>query len=161
MSSTHTSSASGTEASRTAGIPLKFEVTALPVADVDRAKAFYQKLGWRLDIDFEPAPGARGVQFTPPGSPASIQFGKNLNSMSADAPLQGMLLVVDDIDAAREELIGRGADVEEPWHIEPDKGRVPGHDPEDRSYATRASFADPDGNTWTLQQITERLPGRV
>ena len=142
-----------------AGFPMSFEVTTLPVADVDRAKAFYQGLGWRLDIDFKPTPDTRGVQFTPPGSPASIQFGQGTTTMSA--PLQGLFLVVEDIEAAREDLIGRGVDVSEIWHNEPGKGRVPGLDPERRSYFSRASFADPDGNTWVLQEITERLPGRV
>jgi len=137
----------------------KFEVTTLPVADVDRAKAFYERLGWRLDIDFKPTPDTRGVQFTPPGSPASIQFGQGTTTMTG--PLQNLFLVVDDIEAAREDLISRGAEVEEIWHLEPGKGRVLGLDPQRRSYASRASFADPDGNTWVLQEITERLPGRT
>jgi catechol 2,3-dioxygenase-like lactoylglutathione lyase family enzyme len=148
-----------TEPSVAAGYPMAVEVTTLPVADVDRAKAFYLSLGWRLDIDFEPAPGVRGVQFTPPGSPTSIQFGRGATTMTE--PLQGMFLVVDDIEAARDDLIGRGVDVGEIWHIEPGKGPVAGLDPERRSYFSRASFADPDGNTWVLQEITERLPGRV
>jgi catechol 2,3-dioxygenase-like lactoylglutathione lyase family enzyme len=139
---------------------MRFEVTTLPVADVDRAKQFYQRLGWRLDIDFKPTPDTRGVQFTPPGSPASIQFGQGTTTMTPGS-LQGMLLVVDDIEAAREQLIGRGVEVSEIWHTEPGKGKVPGIDPERRSYFSRASFADPDGNTWQLQEITERLPGRV
>jgi catechol 2,3-dioxygenase-like lactoylglutathione lyase family enzyme len=142
-----------------AAAPARFEVTTLPVADVDRAKAFYERLGWRLDIDFKPSPDTRGVQFTPPGSPASIQFGQGTNTMSA--PLQGLFLVVDDIEAARADLVARGVDVSEIWHLEPGKGRVPGRDPERRSYFSRATFADPDGNTWVLQEITERLPGRV
>ena len=139
--------------------PAKFEVTTLPVADVDRAKAFYERLGWRLDIDFKPSPDTRGVQFTPPGSSASIQFGQGTNTMSE--PLQGLFLVVDDIEAARADLVARGVDVSEIWHLEPGKGRVAGRDPERRSYFSRATFADPDGNTWVLQEITERLPGRV
>ena len=159
MSSTQQSTGPATVASGAAGVAMKFEVTTLPVADVDRAKAFYQRLGWRLDIDFEPAPGTRGVQFTPPGSPASIQFGKGSTTMTP--PLQGMLLVVDDIDAARGDLISRGVEVSEVWHIEPGQGPVDGHDPQHRSYFDRATFADPDGNQWTLQEITERLPGRV
>jgi catechol 2,3-dioxygenase-like lactoylglutathione lyase family enzyme len=138
---------------------MRFEVTALPVADVDRAKAFYQSIGWRLDIDFKPTKNTRGVQLTPPGSSASIQFGEGLSTMTE--PLQGLLLVVDDIDVARDELIGHGVDVSDVWHLDPDKGPVPGHDPERRSYFSRASFADPDGNQWQLQEITERLPGRV
>jgi catechol 2,3-dioxygenase-like lactoylglutathione lyase family enzyme len=137
-----------------------FEVTTLPVADVDRAKAFYEGLGWRLDIDFKPTPDTRGVQFTPPGSQASIQFGSSW-STAQSGPLQGLFLVVDDIEATRDDLISRGADVSEIWHIEPGKGRVTGLDPERRSYFSRATFADPDGNTWVLQEITERLPGRV
>jgi len=139
---------------------MKFEVTTLPVADVDRAKAFYQRLGWRLDIDFEPVPGTRGVQFTPPGSPASIQFGTGLTRMTPGS-LEGMLLVVDDIYAAREELIGRGVEVSEVWHLDPAKGRVSGPHPQRQSYGSRASFSDPDGNQWQLQEVTERLPGRV
>jgi catechol 2,3-dioxygenase-like lactoylglutathione lyase family enzyme len=138
---------------------MKFEVTTLPVADVDRAKAFYHRLGWRLDIDFKPSPDTRGVQFTPPGSSASIQFGEGTTTMTE--PLQGLFLVVDDIEAARADLVARGVDVSEIWHLEPGKGRVAGRDPERRSYFSRATFADPDGNTWVLQEITERLPGRV
>jgi catechol 2,3-dioxygenase-like lactoylglutathione lyase family enzyme len=140
--------------------PMRFEVTTLPVADVDRAKAFYARLGWRFDIDFEPAPGVRGVQFTPPGSAASIQFGKGTNTMEPGS-LQGLFLVVDDIVAARDDLISRGVEVGEIWHLEIGKGPVPGLDPERRSYTSRASFKDPDGNEWVLQEITERLPGRV
>jgi catechol 2,3-dioxygenase-like lactoylglutathione lyase family enzyme len=152
-------SSNTTEAAGPATVPLRFEVTVLPVADVDRAKAFYQRLGWRLDIDFKPSENTRAVQFTPPGSPASVQFGEGTTTMTG--PLQGLLLVVEDIDAAREELVGQGVDVSEVWHLEPGKGPVAGHDPENRSYFSRATFADPDGNQWTLQEITERLPGRV
>jgi catechol 2,3-dioxygenase-like lactoylglutathione lyase family enzyme len=151
------------ETAKASGVPAvttKFEVTTLPVADVDRAKAFYQRLGWRLDIDFKPTPDTRGVQFTPPGSQASIQFGEGTTTMEPGS-LQGLLLIVEDIEAAREDLIGRGVEVGEIWHIDPGKGRVPGLDPQRRSYFSRATFADPDGNTWVLQEITERLPGRV
>jgi RimJ/RimL family protein N-acetyltransferase/catechol 2,3-dioxygenase-like lactoylglutathione lyase family enzyme len=144
----------------TATVPTRFEVTTLPVADVDRAKAFYLSLGWRLDIDFEPAPGLRGVQMTPPGSQASIQFGKGTNTMEPGS-LQGLFLVVDDIVAMREDLMKRGVEVSEIWHLDRSKGRVEGMDPKRTSYANRATFADPDGNTWILQEITERLPGRV
>jgi catechol 2,3-dioxygenase-like lactoylglutathione lyase family enzyme len=157
--STELSSDAATQASAPTGVAMKFEVTALPVSDIDRAKAFYEKLGWRLDIDFEPAPGVRGIQFTPPGSPASIQFGTASTKMAG--PLQGMILVVDNIETARDELIGRGVDVDEIFHIEPGKGPVAGLDPDRRSYFSRANFSDPDGNTWQLQEITERLPGRV
>lgn len=151
---------SATEASEVSTVPMRFEVTTLPVADVDRAKAFYERLGWRLDIDFKPTPDTRGVQFTPPGSPASIQFGEG-PAMTMGEPLQGLLLIVDDIEAARDELIGRGVKVSEIWHDVPGQGRLAGVDPERRSYLSRAAFADPDGNTWQLQEITERLPGRV
>jgi catechol 2,3-dioxygenase-like lactoylglutathione lyase family enzyme len=149
-----------TQASAPTGYPMAFEVTTLPVADVDRAKAFYLSLGWRLDIDFKPSPDTRGVQLTPPGSATSIQFGAGPTAMK-NGPLQGLFLVVDDIEAAREDLIGRGVDVGEIWHLEPGRGPVAGLDPQRRSYFSRASFADPDGNTWVLQEITERLPGRV
>jgi catechol 2,3-dioxygenase-like lactoylglutathione lyase family enzyme len=160
MSTTEPHSNTATEAPEVSTVPLRFEVTTLPVADVDRAKAFYLRLGWRLDIDFEPAPGIRGVQFTPPGSPASIQFGKGSRATMTE-PLSGLLLIVEDIKAARDELIGRGAEVSEIWHDVPGEGRQADIDPERRSYLSRASFADPDGNTWQLQEITERLPGRV
>ena len=159
MSITQQDTTTTTQASAVPALPARFEVTTLPVADVDRAKAFYQRLGWRLDIDFKPTPDTRGVQLTPPGSQASIQFGQGATTMSG--PLQGLFLVVDDIVAVREDLIGRGVEVSQIWHIEPGKGRAPGLDPERRSYFSRASFADPDGNTWILQEITERLPGRV
>ena len=160
MNTTQPETSTATQTSDVATFPMRFEVTTLPVADVDRTKAFYQRLGWRLDIDFEPAPGVRGVQFTPPGSPASIQFGANTNSMQPGS-LEGLFLVVDDIEEARAELIERGAEVGEIWHLEPGKGPQPGLDPQRRSYFSRASFADPDGNRWVLQEITERLPGRV
>jgi catechol 2,3-dioxygenase-like lactoylglutathione lyase family enzyme len=143
-----------------ARVPMKFEVTPIPVTDFDRAKAFYQRLGWRVDIDHQFTEQVRAVQFTPPGSPASIQFGAGPTAMNS-GPLQGLFLVVDDIEAAREDLIGRGVEVSEISHAEPGKGLVPGLDPERRSYASRATFADPDGNTWILQEITERIPGRV
>ena len=160
MSPTQPSTDTATDASGVAAVPMRFEVTTLPVADVDRAKAFYQRLGWRLDIDFKPTEHTRGVQFTPPGSPASIQFGQGTTTMTPGS-LEGLLLVVEDIDAARGELIGRGVDVGEVWHLDPAKGRVPGPDPQRRSYFSRASFSDPDGNQWQLQEVTERLPGWV
>ena len=159
MTTTQLNTNTTSEASVPTAVEAKFEVTTLPVANVDRAKAFYQGLGWRFDIDFKPSPETRGVQFTPPGSPASIQFGENTTTMTE--PLQGLILVVNDIEAARQDLIGRGVDVSEIWHLEVGKGQLPGIDPERRSYASRASFADPDGNVWQLQEVTERLPGRV
>jgi catechol 2,3-dioxygenase-like lactoylglutathione lyase family enzyme len=140
----------------------KLEAVVLPVADVDRAKAFYEALGWRLDADFPVAPDYRVVQFTPPNSPASIQFGIGMTT-AAPGSVQNLLLVVEDIDAARGELTSHGAQVSEVFHgagQNPDR-RVPGPDPERGSYKSFATFADPDGNTWLLQEITERLPGRV
>ena len=160
MSSSQTSVDSAAETSGLPAIPMRFEVTTLPVADVDRAKDLYQRLGWRLDIDFKPSPDTRGVQFTPPGSPASVQFGEGTTTMTPGS-LQGLILVVDDIETTRDQLISRGIDVGEIWHIEPGQGRIAGIDPQRRSYFSRALFADPDGNTWQLQEITERLPGRV
>ena len=128
-----------TQASEVGTMPFRFEVTTIPVTDVDRAKAFYLKLGWRLDIDFEPAPGVRGVQFTPPGSPASIQFGSGGAPFAG--PLQNLYLIVDDIEAARDELIGRGVEVGET---------------EDLGGVFYAWFKDPDGNTWALQHMPWR-----
>jgi catechol 2,3-dioxygenase-like lactoylglutathione lyase family enzyme len=138
----------------------KFEVTTLPVADVDRAKAFYENLGWRLDVDFHPDERSRVVQFTPPGSQASIQFGYGRTTMTPSS-LEGLFLVVEDIEAAHADLVSRGVDVGEIWHSEPGAGRVPGLDPQRRTYASRADFTDPDGNSWLLQEVTQRLPGRV
>src|SRR3954462_15399820 len=128
MSSTPLSADAATQASEASTVPMRFEVTALPVADVDRAKAFYQRLGWRMDIDFEPAPGVRGVQFTPPGSPASIQVGSGTTTAEPGSQ-ETMILVVDDIDAARDALVGRGVDVGEVWYLEVGEGPQPGHDP--------------------------------
>ena len=142
---------------------MKFEVAVLPVADVDRTKAFYQGLGWRLDADISADEQYRVVQFTPPESPASIQFGKGLTTRPPGS-VQDLFLIVEDVDAARDDLIRHGADVSEVWHgpgLNNIDKRVPGPDPELRSYRSFASFADPDGNTWLLQEITGRLPGRV
>jgi catechol 2,3-dioxygenase-like lactoylglutathione lyase family enzyme len=160
MSATQTDTTVLTPQPGDATIATRFEVTTLPVADVDRARAFYTRLGWQLDIDFEPAPGVRGVQFTPLGSKASIQFMSGPIAPTG-GPLQNLILVVDDIVAAREDLIERGVEVGEITHAVPGQGPVPGVDPERKSYASRASFADPDGNTWVLQEVTERIPGRV
>jgi predicted enzyme related to lactoylglutathione lyase len=141
--------------------PLKFEAALLPVADPDRAKAFYEQLGWRQDADLTLDGGYRILQFTPPGSPASIQFGTGLTDR-APGTADGLYLVVDDIEAARAELVSRGAKVSEIWHGKGlgTEGHLPGPDPAGGSYTTFASFSDPDGNTFLLQQITERLPGR-
>jgi catechol 2,3-dioxygenase-like lactoylglutathione lyase family enzyme len=136
---------------------VRLEVVTVPVSDVDRAKEFYEKAGWRLDIDFEPAEGVRIVQFTPPGSGCSISFGMNVTPAEPGS-FQGSELAVQDIDATREDLMGRGIEVSDLYHL--DGGPKPGPDPERRSYQTFASFKDPDGNTWQLQEIKERLPGR-
>ena len=162
MSSTQTSGVAATKASGPPTGEMHFEVTLLPVADDDRAKAFYERLGWRLDADFPIDEHYRVIQFTPPGSPASIQFGTGTSSMEPGS-LEGLYLIVDDIDAARDELIERGVEVSEVWHgrgLGPD-GHEPGPAPDHSSYGTFASFSDPDGNSWLLQEIKQRLPGRV
>jgi catechol 2,3-dioxygenase-like lactoylglutathione lyase family enzyme len=142
-------------------VDLKFEVTAIPVSDVDRAKHFYSSLGWRLDGDFVVGDTFRGVQFTPPGSPASIHFGKGVTP-AAPGSASGLFLIVSDIEAARADLVSRGVDVSEIFHVAgPGHPPVPGLDPERRSYHSYASFKDPDGNTWLLQEITGRFPGRI
>src|SRR4051794_33074180 len=134
-------------------IDMALEVVVLPVSDVDRAKSFYQRLGWRFDIDLAVSDEFRTVQFTPPHSPCSIQFGKG-GTTAAPGSAQGLILVVGDIDAARRDLISRGVDVSEVQERRP-----PGF--EGRSYFARASFSDPDGNGWVLQEVTTRLPGRT
>jgi catechol 2,3-dioxygenase-like lactoylglutathione lyase family enzyme len=140
---------------------MKLEVVVIPVSDVDRAKRFYDGLGWRLDADFVVGDTFRIVQYTPPGSQCSIHFGTGITS-AAPGSASGIYLVVSDIEAARAELIGRGADVSEVFHRDgPGKPPVSGRDPERRSYRSYASFSDPDGNGWLLQEITARLPGRV
>jgi catechol 2,3-dioxygenase-like lactoylglutathione lyase family enzyme len=138
-------------------IDMKLEVVTLPVSDVDRAKGFYQSLGWRLDADIVVGDSFRVVQLTPPRSGCSIAFGKGITSAEPGS-FQRLELVVSDIDAARSDLISRGVDVSEVYHLA--GGRVPGPDPERRSYQTYADFRDPDGNGWLLQEITTRLPGR-
>ena len=142
-------------------VDMKFEVTAIPVSDVDRAKRFYDNLGWRLDADFVIGADFRVVQFTPPGSPCSIHFGTGVTP-SAPGSARGLYLVVSDIEAARAELISRGADVSEILHRgSPGTPPLSGRDPERRSYVSFATFSDPDGNSWLLQEVTVRLPGRV
>jgi catechol 2,3-dioxygenase-like lactoylglutathione lyase family enzyme len=166
MSSTQVGGEAVTTASA-ATVPMRFEAAVLPVADDDRAKAFYEGLGWRLDADLVVDDHYRVVQFTPPGSQTSIIFGTGTTTMTPGS-LQDLMLVVDDIEAARSELISRGVDVSEVWHDETGifhhagiEGRVSGPDPDGRSYGSFASFADPDGNGWLLQEIKERLPGRI
>ena len=138
------------------------------MSDVDRAKRFYGSLGWRLDADFAFDNGFRVVQFTPPGSGCSIQFGTNITS-AAPGSAQGLYLVVSDIEAARDELVARGAEISEVFHaatpgaqFQPDgtSGRVSGPAPDHASYSSFATFSDPDGNSWLLQEIKTRLPGR-
>jgi len=156
-----------TRANGAATMDMKLEVVLLPVADVDRAKQFYQGLGWRLDADFPVGDDFRVVQLTPPGSDAAIIFGDGVTS-AAPGSVDGLQLVVSDIEAARAELAGRGVDISEVFH---DAGgvfhhagteaRVPGPAPERGSYGSFASFSDPDGNGWILQEVTARLPGRV
>lgn len=145
---------------------LKLEVVVLPVTDVDRAKQFYASLGWRIDADVSTGPDFRVIQFTPPGSPCSIIFGTGVTD--ADSPVIGLHLAVSDIDTARTELLSSGAEVSEVFH---DAGgvfhhagetaRVAGPQPDRGSYGSFATFTDPDGNRWWLQEITTRLPGRV
>jgi catechol 2,3-dioxygenase-like lactoylglutathione lyase family enzyme len=142
-------------------VEMKLEVVVIPVSDVDRAKRFYEGLGWRLDADFPGVDGFRVVQFTPPGSQCSIHFGSKVTA-AAPGSVQNLYLVVSDIEAARAELKSHGVNVGETFHFTGFGGKpVPGPDPEGRSYATLATFKDPDGNGWLLQQITQRLPGRV
>ena len=161
------------ETPKAGAMDMKFEIVVIPVSDVDRAKEFYGRLGWRLDADYA-APGGdfRVIQFTPPGSECSIIFGKNVTA-AAPGAAQGLYLIVSDIEAARKELLGCGVAVSEVFHdaggvyAGPDEPylfgriRVSGPDPEHRSYRSFASFSDPDGNGWLLQEVTARLPGRV
>jgi catechol 2,3-dioxygenase-like lactoylglutathione lyase family enzyme len=146
---------------------MKLEVVVIPVSDVDKAKDFYQGLGWRLDADFATGPDFRVVQLTPPGSPSSVIFGTGVTA-AAPGSSEGLQLVVTDVDAARQELISHGADVSEVFH---DAGgvfhhagseaRAAGPAPDNKSYGSFVSFGDPDGNTWFVQEVTTRLPGRV
>jgi catechol 2,3-dioxygenase-like lactoylglutathione lyase family enzyme len=142
-------------------VDLKLEVVAIPVSDIERAKRFYgDSLGWRLDGDFV-AGEFRGLQYTPPGSQCSIHFGKGVTT-AAPGSAKGLFLVVTDIEAARAELVDRGVAVSEVFHVAgPGGPPLSGRDPERRSYASFVSFSDPDGNSWLLQEITQRFPGRV
>ncbi len=164
-----TSEDSSSDASGTASVKavdLKLEVVVIPVSDVDRAKEFYGGLGWRLDADFSFDNGFRVVQFTPPGSGASIQFGTDMTS-GAPGSVQNLYLIVSDIEAARDELVAHGAEVSEVFHPAAPgaqfhldtSGHLGGRSPD--SYSSFASFSDPDGNGWLLQEITTRLPGRI
>jgi catechol 2,3-dioxygenase-like lactoylglutathione lyase family enzyme len=155
-----------------ARVDMKFEIVVIPVSDVDRAKEFYGRLGWRLDADFASGDDFRVIQFTPPGSGCSVIFGKNVTA-AAPGSAQGLYLIVSDIEAAHDELLGRGVEIGEVFH---DAGGVyagtdepylfgrlrdSGPDPEHRSYRSFASFSDPDGNGWLFQEVTTRLPGRI
>src|SRR4051794_40910 len=153
MSSTDMSS-EASEAGGGLGVDMAIEVLTLPVSDVDRAKRFYESLGWRMDIDLVVSEDARTVQMTPPHSPCSIHFGKGLTT-AAPGSAQNMYLVVADIEAARDDLLRRGADVSEVVVSKP-----PGFDAPGQSYFAKATLRDPDGNTWVLQEVTTRLPGR-
>ncbi|MFZ0250122.1 MAG: VOC family protein [Acidimicrobiales bacterium] len=150
------------------GVDMKLEVLVLPVSDVDRAESFYRKLGWRVDADVN-ANGVRLLQFTPPGSGCSIQFGKDLTP-AAPGSARNVYLVVDDMEAARADLEGRGVAVSDAFHESSLGGRfqepggterVEGASPESSSYGSFATFSDPDGNSWLLQEVTTRLPGRI
>jgi catechol 2,3-dioxygenase-like lactoylglutathione lyase family enzyme len=155
-----------------AKVDMKFEIVVIPVSDIDRAKEFYARLGWRLDADFDNGKDFRVIQFTPPGSGCSVIFGKNVTA-AAPGSAQGLYLIVDDINAARDNLLRRGVKISEVFHGAGDafsgtdepylfgRIRVNGPDPEHRSYRSFASFSDPDGNGWLFQEITTRLPGRI
>ena len=168
MSSTQTIKEHATETPTAATVDLKLEVVVIPVSDVDRAKRFYGSLGWRLDADFAFDNGFRVVQFTPPGSGCSVQFGTNITS-AAPGSAQGLYLIVSKIEAARDELVARGAEISEVFHPgtpgaqfqrDGTSGRVSGPAPDRASYRSFATFSDPDGNSWLLQEIKTRLPGR-
>jgi catechol 2,3-dioxygenase-like lactoylglutathione lyase family enzyme len=172
MSNTIEASKSQERSATARGVDMKLEVVVIPVSDVDRAKQFYASLGWRLDADFAAGDDYRVIQFTPPGSPSSIIFGKNVTA-AAPGSAQGLYLIASDIAAARAELVARGVKVSEVFHAadgmftgndEPflfGRHRVSGPDPEHRTYRSYMSFSDPDGNGWLFQEITSRLPGRV
>jgi catechol 2,3-dioxygenase-like lactoylglutathione lyase family enzyme len=142
-------------------VNMNLEIQIIPVADVDRAKGFYEQLGWRLDDDVAPLDGLRIVQFTPPGSGASITFGIGLTTAAPGSA--GGAVIVSDIEAAHAELADRGTGVSDIWHGPPFpvEARQPGPDPERTSYGSFCSFTDPDGNLWLVQEVTTRLPGRV
>ena len=172
MSTTLVRDETASDAARARAVDLKLEAVVIPVADVDRAKDFYAKLGWRLDADYDSGKDFRVIQFTPRGSGCSIIFGKNVTP-AAPGSAQGLYLIVSDIQAARKELLDRGVEISEVFHdaagvyAGPDEPylfgrvRVSGPDAEHRSYRSFASFRDPDGNGWLFQEITTRLPGRI
>jgi len=169
MSTTEMTSATAAPTLET--LPFALEVVVIPVADFDRARDFYRNLGWRVDVDVQAGGGGEGVMhLTPPGSQVSVLFGSRVTAAQPGS-FDGLLLAVRDIDEARDALIARGVDVGEVFHAADgglaggfhvgEEGRAPGHDPQRRSYASYASFNDSEGNRWILQELTERLPGRV
>ena len=167
MGSRQVRSETAIETPRAPRVDMKLEVVVIPVSDVDRAKRFYSDLGWRLDADFVISSEFRVIQLTPPGSPCSIIFGKGVTSV-VPGSAQGLYLIVSDIEAARADLVERGVkvselfhDVDGVFHHAGTEGRVSGPDPKRQSYASYASFSDPDGNGWLFQEVTARLPGRV
>ena len=168
MSSTQMSNEHATQVPSAGMVDTKLEAVVIPVSDVDRSKRFYGSLGWRLDADFAFDNGFRVVQFTPPGSGSSVQFGTNITS-AAPGSAQGLYLIVSEIEAARDELVARGAAISEVFHAgtpgaqfqrDGTSGRLSGPAPDRASYSTFATFSDPDGNSWLLQEIKARLPGR-
>jgi catechol 2,3-dioxygenase-like lactoylglutathione lyase family enzyme len=159
MSSTDASAAAAAEAQGTGTIDMKLEVITIPVSDVDRAKSFYENLGWRLDADFELSEEIRAVQFTPPHSGCSVAFGKGIIKTEPGS-IERLEMVVSDIEAAREFLSDRGVEVSDFFH-RTESGFEPGLDPNRTSYNSYATFSDPDGNGYILQEVTQRLPGRV
>lgn len=159
MSTTDVSTDASTQAEEVGRIDMKLEVVTVPVSDLERAKAFYKSLGWRLDSDASLGDGRGAAQFTPPRSECSITVGKGITT-NAPGSVQRLELIVSDIEAARDDLIHRGVAVSEPFHRDGAQF-LPGLDPQRRSYLTYASFNDPDGNGWLLQEVTERAPGRV
>ena len=164
MSTTAIASKDATAGARVGQVTMKLEVVAIPVSDVDRAKEFYGRLGWRLDADFDVG-GGRAIQFTPPGSQCSVHFGKNITPAPIGSA-QGLFLIVTDIQEAREELVRHGVEVSEVFHfasfdrLDP-AGRLSGPSPDRSSYGSFLSFSDPDGNGWLVQEIKTRLPGRI
>jgi catechol 2,3-dioxygenase-like lactoylglutathione lyase family enzyme len=168
MSSTEVSSKDASASASVRNVDMKLEVLVIPVSDVDRAKEFYTSLGWRLDADVAAGDEFRLIQFTPPGSGCSVQFGTNLTSATPGSA-QGLYLIVPDVEAVRDELIALGVEVSEVFHEgtrgarfhRATNGRVSGPAPDRSSYGSFASFSDPDGNGWLLQEVTTRLPGRI
>ena len=172
MTTTEITHPADAKPAKSRAVDLKLEVVVIPVSDVDRAKAFYANLGWRLDADFASGDGWRVIQFTPPGSACSVIFGKNVTP-AAPGSAQGLYLIVSDLEAARQDLLGRGVKISEPFHGGGDvhagadepylfgSVRLNGADPKRGSYSSFASFRDPDGNGWLFQEITTRLPGRI